>query len=218
MLLIGTMNLTRTKSTGEFFCPNCGVLRDYRRRSRRPFLTIYFIPTVPIGAAEEFVQCSTCKTNSPLAAIEVDEKTFRQTQEMQFRYDALYCATMVATADGGISEPEIEVLLNIGNCLVPGGVSREQLGAACSSIRLNRIPPRNHIASVSRAWTQPQKRLTLQACFLAATADSELPEVKLKLLAWLKEQFGLSEPEYQNAIDDAIEAGIAVYPLSGDVS
>ncbi len=72
MLLIGSTNLTRTQSTGDFYCPNCAAIRDYRLRARRPFLTIYFIPVVPIGPTEQYVQCMRCGTHSPILALDDD--------------------------------------------------------------------------------------------------------------------------------------------------
>lgn len=208
MLLIGTMNLTRTRSTGDFYCPTCGSLQEYRLRARRPFLTIYFIPVVPIGAAEEFVQCMQCKTNSPLAALEVDEHEFRQSQDASFRLTLFQSAVMVVIADDTISEAEIDTLIDLGNQLLPDGMDREQLGAICSSTRLNRIPPTNYISTVSRPWSTAQKRTAVQAIFLAATAEGKLEKPQLKLLTWLRDHFGMSEREYEMAIDQAVESGL----------
>lgn len=213
MVLLGTMNLTRTRATGDFYCPHCGCLREYRRRARRPFLTIYFIPVVPIGASEEFLVCSSCKTNSPLAALDHDERSFRQSQDLQFRHNTLQAAAMVVTADGTITEREIEALLELAHRLVPGELDRDRLGALCSSIRLNRVTPKNFIAAVSRPWSTAQRRLAFQVIFLAASADGQLDDVKVKLLSWLREQFGMSEKEYQNAIEEAVNAGIEVTVL-----
>jgi hypothetical protein len=208
MLLIGTMNLTRTKSTGDFYCPTCGSLQEYRLRARRPFLTIYFVPVVPIGAAEDFVQCSHCKTNSPVEALEVDEKAFRESQNALFRQSLFHAAVMVVTADDTISGAEIETLIDLGNQILPEGMDREQLGAICSSTRLNRIPPTNYIKTVSRPWSTAQKRTALQAIFLAATAEGKLEKPQLKLLTWLREEFGMSEREYEAAIEQAVDSGL----------
>ncbi len=208
MILIGTMNLTRTRSTGDFYCPQCGSLREYRLRARRPFLTLYFIPLIPIGPAEVFVQCSTCKSNSPVVALEHDERSFREAQQSQFQYDSFQAALMVVLANGEIDENEIQVLLDLGTQLLPSGIDREQLGALCSSIRLNKITPKNFIVTVSRPWTVKQRRTAVQLIFLAASAGGEIAPEPMRLLSWLREHLGLSEAEYQAAIEDAIEFGV----------
>ena len=55
--------------------------------------------------------------------------------------------------------------------------------------------------------------MAFQAIFLAASADGQLDDVKVKLLSWLREQFEMSEKEYQNAIDEAVSAGMEVTVL-----
>lgn len=214
MLLIGTMNITRTRSTGDFYCPTCGSLREYRLRARRPFLTIYFIPVIPIGASEEFVQCSHCKTNSPLEALEQDERSFRDSMELQFRNHIFEAAVMVVTSDGAIAAREIETLVDLGNRLLPQGMDRETLGAYCSSIRLNKISVKNFIATVSKPWSTAQKRSALQYLFVASSAEGHIGETQLKLLAWLREHFGMSQKEYENAIEDAVVGGLDVAPAA----
>ena len=213
MILIGVTNLTRTRSTGDFYCPTCGTLRDYRLRARRPFLTLYFIPVIPIGPVEQFVQCSTCKSNSPVDALEQDERQARQSQHVQFCLEVFQSAVMVVTADGVISEREIDTLLDLGNRLLPSGIDREQLGSVCSSIRLNRITPQNYIATVSRSWSAEQRRVAVQIIFIAASSDGQIEPAQLTLLSWMRGQFVMSEREYESAIEEAVERGADVASL-----
>jgi hypothetical protein len=207
MLLIGTMNITRTRSTGDFYCPTCGSLREYRLRARRPFLTIYFVPVVPIGAAEEFVQCTTCKTNSPLVALEQDEHSFRQSQALQFRNHLFEACVMTVTADGAITAREIETLIDLGRRLLPEGMDRETLGAYCSSIQQNKITVKNFIVTVSKPWSMQQKKLALQYLFIATTSEGQLGEPQLKVLTNLRDHFGMSQREYESAIEEAVDFG-----------
>ena len=54
MILIGTMEWASTVERGDFFCPACNAAKNYQRKVARPFLTLYFIPVIPIGAVREF--------------------------------------------------------------------------------------------------------------------------------------------------------------------
>jgi hypothetical protein len=63
MLIIwGLRVIYRTLGQGVFFCRRCGGDREYRRRSGRRFVTVFFIPLVPLARTGEHVQCLTCKT------------------------------------------------------------------------------------------------------------------------------------------------------------
>jgi hypothetical protein len=63
MLLIwGLRVIYRTLGRGVFFCRRCGGDREYRQRAGRRFVTIFFIPIIPLMKTGEHVQCLTCKT------------------------------------------------------------------------------------------------------------------------------------------------------------
>lgn len=63
MLIIwGLRVVYLTIAHGVFFCRRCGGDRDYRHRSGRRFVTIFFIPLIPLARTGEHVQCLTCKT------------------------------------------------------------------------------------------------------------------------------------------------------------
>jgi hypothetical protein len=63
MLLIwGLRVIYRTLGQGVFFCRRCGGDREYRRRSGRRVVTVFFIPLIPLARTGEHVQCLTCKT------------------------------------------------------------------------------------------------------------------------------------------------------------
>jgi hypothetical protein len=64
MLLIiwGLRVIYRPLGRGVFFCRRCGGDREYRHRVGRRYITIFFIPLVPLTKTGEHVQCLSCKT------------------------------------------------------------------------------------------------------------------------------------------------------------
>jgi hypothetical protein len=62
MLIWGLHVIYRTLGRGEFFCRRCGGDREYRHRAGRRYITVFFIPLVPLAKTGEHVQCLTCKT------------------------------------------------------------------------------------------------------------------------------------------------------------
>jgi hypothetical protein len=63
MLIIwGLRVVYRTLGQGVFFCRRCGGDRNYRRRAGRRYVTVFFIPLIPLSRTGEHVQCLTCKT------------------------------------------------------------------------------------------------------------------------------------------------------------
>ncbi len=210
MILIGTMNLTRTRERGDFYCPTCNASKTYRLRARRPFLTLYFIPTVPIGSAETFVHCDGCRSSWDETVLRMDRATHEQVREDQFRDEAIRSAVLMTLLDDAITESEIQSLESIADVLFDRRLGREELGRLSSVARQSGIHADNYVLSVSKRWTMNQRMLALQAMFLASTGgDDELSPKKLATLKNMQELLKLSDAEFQGAIDDALEYEIA---------
>ena len=204
MILIGTMNLTRTRDTGNFYCPGCGTNRTYRYRTRRPFLTLYFVPTIPVGPAEPFVQCDGCRASWDVGVLQMTRETHEAAKLEQFREDALRATVLITTADGTISESEIAAIKQVSAQLLERPIDRDELGALCASARRLGIAPVNYIRSVKANWTQEQCAIVLKAAFLACSAEGDLNAQQIKTLGQLKEMFNMTDDEYEQAIDEAV--------------
>jgi zinc ribbon protein len=69
LIIWGIRVFFRTTGQGLFHCPRCGGDRRYRHRSGRRFLTLFFIPVIPLTKAGEHVQCITCRTRYHVGAL-----------------------------------------------------------------------------------------------------------------------------------------------------
>lgn len=206
MILIGTMNLTRTRETGNFYCPTCGVTQSYRLRARRPFLTLYFIPTVPIGQAEIFIQCDQCKSNWDESVLHMDQAAHERVQAEQFRDEAIRASVLMALEEDDITEPQVRMLMHISEVLFDRRINRDELGRLCSIARQSSVRPTNYVLTVSRRWTMTQRLLALQGMFLAATStDEDLSDESITTLKVLRDILELTENEFRVAIDDTLE-------------
>ncbi len=201
MILIGTMNLTRTRDRGNYYCPNCGVTQTYRLRARRPWLTLYFIPTIPIGGVEMFVQCDQCRQTWDPTVLEMDQETHEAAVEEQFIDEAIRASVLVTLIDGTISEQEIRALQSLASRMLERDVDREELGRLCSIAQQNKIEASNYVLTVSKRWNQSQRSRALQAMFLAATAEGNMSDKQVKVLAKMREILDLTDAEYQTAIE-----------------
>ena len=63
MLIIwGLRVVYHTIAQGVFFCRRCGGDRSYQKRAGRRYITLFFIPVVPLNKTSVHVRCVTCKT------------------------------------------------------------------------------------------------------------------------------------------------------------
>jgi zinc-ribbon family len=61
-IIWGLRVIYHTVAQGVFFCRKCGGDRNYRRRTGRRYITLFFIPVIPLQKTGQHVQCTTCKT------------------------------------------------------------------------------------------------------------------------------------------------------------
>jgi uncharacterized tellurite resistance protein B-like protein len=204
MILIGTMNLTRTRERGNYYCPNCRVTQTYRLRARRPWLTLYFIPTVPIGGAETFVHCDGCRQTWDPSVLTMDQASHEAAEAEQFRDQAIRAAVLVTLADGVISPREIDTLIEIATRVLDRPVERDEIGRLCSIAGQNKISATNYVLTVSQKWSQRQRGEALGAMFLAASAEGGMSNKKIKTLAEMQSILELTDAEYEQAIEAAL--------------
>src|ERR1700747_174218 len=62
LIILGLRVFYRTMAQGVFFCRRCGGDREYRHRAGRRYITVFFIPLIPLTRTGEHVQCLACKT------------------------------------------------------------------------------------------------------------------------------------------------------------
>jgi hypothetical protein len=62
LIIFGLRVFYRTIAQGTFHCRRCGGDRQYRHRGGRRWVTLFFIPVIPLNSVGEHVQCAICRT------------------------------------------------------------------------------------------------------------------------------------------------------------
>ncbi len=211
MILIGTMNWSSTRSRGMFQCPNCESKETYRHKSSRPFLTLYFIPVLPLGGIEEFVQCGKCKNAFDPAVLanrimpspsSGQSPSLAEAPRDSFQKDLLTLIALIMIEDGQVTEQEIAVARSLYRNIAKASISREELGRMCSQVRLKRVHLPSFLISVVNRRTHDEKLLLVQAMFGIAGADGAISAGRMAALTQSQSALGIDESEFQRAIAD----------------
>ncbi|MCP3817636.1 TerB family tellurite resistance protein [Streptomyces sp. A3M-1-3] len=88
-----------TVGDGEFFCPDCGGDRNYRRRTGRRRFTLLGVPLLPRGHAGPVVECAACHAH--FGADTLDHPTTTRFSAML--RDAVHTVALAVLAAGGTS-------------------------------------------------------------------------------------------------------------------
>jgi uncharacterized tellurite resistance protein B-like protein len=214
MILIGTMNWSSTRSRGMFQCPNCESKETYRYKASRPFLTLYFIPVLPLGGMEEFVQCGRCKNAFDPAVLTnriVPSPSSSQPQSLSearpdsFERDLLTIIALIMIEDGQVTEQEIAIATKLYQSINGSSITREELGRMCSQIRLKRVHLPSFLNSVVARRSHEEKLLLVQAMFGVAGADGEISAGRMAALMQSQSLLQIEESEFQRAVSDTTQ-------------
>lgn len=88
-----------TVGDGEFFCPECGGDRNYRRRTGRRRFAVLGVPLLPRGFAGPVVECAACQTHFGTDAL--DHPTTSRFAAML--RDAVHTVALAVLTAGGTS-------------------------------------------------------------------------------------------------------------------
>jgi len=221
MILIGTMNWSSTRSRGMFQCPNCQSKEAYRQKASRPFLTLYFIPVLPIGGMQEFVQCGRCKqvfdsavlltrmtpatsggtSPGPVSASAKEGLGATGTPKpTEFEKDLLTVIALMMIEDGQVTDQEIIVACKLYESVTRLKITREELGRACSQVRIRRVHLPSLLASAAQRRSHGEKLLLIQAMFGVAGADGAITPGRMQALMQSQTTLQIDEAEFQRAV------------------
>ena len=214
MIVIGTINWSSTRSRGVFQCPNCQAKEEFRYKASRPFLTLYFIPILPIGGIEEFVQCGRCKnafdpailTNRIMPSAASGQPTsLTEAKPDSFDSDLLTIIALIMIEDGRVTEQEITVATKLYQNIMEKSITREELGRTCSQVRLKRVHLLSFLNSVVGRRSHEEKLLLVQTMFGIAGADGAISPGRMQALMQSQSALGIDESEFQRAVADTTQ-------------
>ena len=205
MIFIGTMNLARTRDRGDFYCPSCESMQGYRLRAKRPWLTLYFIPVVPIGSVELVINCDRCRSNWDETVLQVNAESHHLLMESQVKHEIFRSMILFVLTDGFMEPNEVEPLRKLASRIFQKEVSREELGRLCSMSEQSGVPAENYLETVYQNWNTAQRTLAIQAMFLGASLRGELGDERTRLLMKLRNRAGLTEADFQSLIEQCLQ-------------
>lgn len=204
MIIIGTLELKFTKSTGTFCCPHCEQERSYRLRTRRQFLTVYFIPLIPLQVLGEFVECLTCRGQFPADTARLTVEQFRARKRKAADELIRRALLVLVAADDVITDEELAVVRDFGRGNGQAEVTQEQVLREVASVQQSQLQPLAYVGHVAAQLNDEDKERLVYHAFLAATASGALSPLRQSILAQLPEAIGVPEMRFREIVLRAV--------------
>jgi uncharacterized tellurite resistance protein B-like protein len=204
MIFFGTRGLTLTGDSGDFFCPNCGSERPYKRRKVRRFFTLYFVPLIPLDLLGEYIECLTCKNtyNDKVLELAADVEADRKAFESEYERAVRKSMAIMVLADGVVDESEIDAMTSIYNSLTGKDASREDMALEIETTKNEDLAIEDYLESINGQVNANGKELVVRALISIAYADGDFDEEEQKTLIKALSALDITENHFKEIMDD----------------
>lgn len=209
MILVGSMEWASTIEKGDFFCPKCNAAKTYQRKIARPFLTLYFVPIIPIGSLREYVVCRSCRERfdptilSSGQAAELLRTSLPAAGPAPFETELLRMIALIIAEDDQVSDAEILMATRVYESMVLQNLPRAELDRVCREVITLRINADRYVGIAGEGMSHDQKLKCVQAMFAVASAEGHISPRRLQSLMNSQQQLQLDDVAFQTAIKDA---------------
>ncbi len=200
MIIVGTTGITFTKEEYSFFCPDCGETSVGHRKEVRQFLTLYFIPLIPLSVSRQFIECDQCR-----AAFEMDVLNYRPEEDWgRFIMDLVNVMILTMIADGTVDDQEVETIQRIYRDLTGDDLAREQLDERVALAGQSDIEAVVYVGQMASALDEQKRAVVIKCAFLVASATGELQDAQSEQLQLIGDALNISDDKYRQYIEEAM--------------
>lgn len=203
MIIIGTRGITSsTGDSGRFHCPNCGDNVPYRERQVREWLTLYFIPVLPLGISGKYVECERCTQAYDPAIVSYDPQAEREA----FGRALVELLARLALVDGTFTVEERTVIVDFYRRTTDRSLDAGELTETVERVR--REGPRflEAVRAAAPNWSGEAIAWFIHAAFSLACAEDEMTAEKQQALAELPGALGVSKEDFQRVVAASAES------------
>ncbi len=158
------------------------VRRDqtYQRKVARTFVTLYFVPVLPISGLHEFVICRGCRQRFDVAILAASRNSVsnREPQAISavgpFDEELLRFMALMIVEDDFVTEAEIQMAQRIYQGMIMRELPRTELERACREVLNLRINAMRYIGAAGKSMSHDQKIMAVQAMFAVAGAEGQI--------------------------------------------
>lgn len=203
MIVIGTSNLKFTRQTGSFFCPRCMESQTFKRKLVRQFLTVYFIPLIPLHKVSEYIECERCKAQFSPESADLDAEAVRNMQQMATFESIRRVLVLIVSVDNVVTEAELAVVRDFTRTHLHVDVSQQQLVDELERLQAMELDVHEYIQEIAADLGPEEKDLLIYHAFLVASTDGQLSESCTEFLKQFPKLVGVSETRFRQVIQRA---------------
>lgn len=201
VFVFGYQSRAGVVDTGRFYCPVCRRKRRYKLRKTRRYITLYFVPAIPLGEGSEYIECDRCSGTFPPEVLSEQVQSDAKKRKAEYQRAIWMVLIHMVAADGQIGPDELATMRNVYQTVTDKAIQEDELR---KELRRAKWGPSfqffRSLTKVSRHLNDKGKEAVMEASFLVAIADGELGKPELKLLKEIGRHLGLKKNHVRDVI------------------
>lgn len=213
MIIFGTRGVTTTRARGDFHCPQCGGTQHYLQKGVRKFVTVYFIPMIPMKTMGEYVECQACRGTYHPDVLDYDPQVAREEMRTHFCETLKQVMVQVLLADERVEDAEIETARNIFRKVGGQELGDEELRAEIRTAEASPEQTLERLREIAAMLGDESKETIIKAALLVASADGQIDVEERELIQHIAAAINMSPAHMRgvlaemHAADEASKAG-----------
>ncbi len=204
MIIYGTRGVKSTISTGNFHCPQCETLEEYRHRKVRKFFTLYFIPIIPLNSLGEFVECRRCKSTFITEVLTQDNDSENRQFMALYLHAIRHSMVLIMLADGIIEDSEKTAVLAIINSHGHNDMTMRELEAYIVEVQNEGKDITTYLKEVGPALNEHGKEMIIKSALEVAASDGHMDMTELQEISVMGEALGMDKSHLKNVLKEAL--------------
>lgn len=169
IFLFGEQVLNKTPEEGQFYCPHCEQVRAYQHMRLKSYVSLFFIPLLPLDTFKEYIECRSCG-NSFHPSVKEDRQ-----QQPAFHYALRRILADILRATR-ISDAHLTLMNKAYRAATEQDLSRDELQAALQEARDDPRDLLEYLRMISKGLNEESlEKILFATVQLLAHLAGELP-------------------------------------------
>ncbi len=205
------MELDLTRGKGEFFCPVCRLPSTYKLKKRKQFVTLYFIPLIPINDVDTFIRCDRCrnKFGEEIPTLMAGAELAVPNESDRPEDITLRLMVLAMIADGTVDDRELQMVQTVYSELFGQPIGLSEIRQTAAAADRMHLALSAYAALYANRLSIDEKHAAIRAIFLVASATGQLSKEQEAQLGLLPEALDVPEGVFRNLVNEAAIDGLA---------
>ena len=194
----------RKVAEGVFFCQVCGGDREYHRKQGRRWITIFFIPMIPLNSVgDEFVECTTCRNAYRLTVLNQPTSATLSESLVGATRAAIVWLLRTGTPTGVPAPATVAAALQVLSAAANRPWTEPELEADVGQLDVNGLPAQ--LATLAGVLNDHGREGFLAGAARVAAADRAITDAERALLDNLAGALGMTPAHARGVIAQVVE-------------